>query len=144
MLPFHALSGLQQIEFCTSKRAEIMCVSLRTSVHMSRFVTVCLNVCCGAKCKMIATEGREKKSMWGHFESLERDICTHPYTRTHTHCSCDRLTYCHCVLCTRWEDVHQARVAFSHTVCVYKIKNMHKTNVWLVDKLEKKVLDHMC
>lgn len=127
MLPFHALSGLQQIEFCTSKRAEIMCVLVRARVHMSRFATVCLNVCCGAKCKMIATEGREKKNQCGGILKASRE--RYMYTRSHTHCSCDRLTYCHCVLFTRWEDMHQARVAISHTVCVYQIKNMHETNV---------------
>lgn len=49
-----------------------MCVFKPASVHTSHFATVCLNVGCGAKRKMIA-ERRGEKSMWGHFfKSLGR------------------------------------------------------------------------
>lgn len=39
---------------------DYVCVYVCVSVHASNFWIVCLNRCCGAKCKMIARERREE------------------------------------------------------------------------------------
>ncbi len=120
--------------FCTSERAEIICVFVCVSVRASRFAIVCLNVCCGAKCKMIARERREEIDVGAFWKPRETHTHTHKHTHTYSPissgllCSRDRLdTYCIfvCVfLCGCLEDKHQAPLA-NFSLYLYSIVSAH-------------------
>lgn len=102
---FHALTGLcSRYSFCTSKRAaeSRVCTYVWPSVwiclHTSSFAIVCLTLCSGAKCKMIARQRRKQIDVGAFWKPRES------HTRAHKHtlpifaallCSRDGLnTYC--------------------------------------------------
>lgn len=79
-------------DLIAAARGQRLCVCL--CVHASHFAILCLNVCCGAKWKMIAREKREEINVGAFWKPWV--TCA----QTHTNCSCDRInTCCLCLLC---------------------------------------------